>query len=116
MATTHKTETLFPGDTWEIYGKLHNADGTPMQLLAGTKLSWKLEPGAGGVVAASATEADGIVVTNAAAGEIKITLPPTKTTGITPGLYTDQLQVQAGGIVSTQWVGAIEVKKGFFVP
>lgn len=115
MTTLHTPATFYPSDTWEIEGKLHDADGAPLNL-TGAALRWKLELNKTGAVAVVAMQDNGITVLDAAGGEILIAIPPDQNKNIAPGIYVDQLQVEVGGVVSTQWSGTIDIKKSFFAP
>jgi hypothetical protein len=111
----HKAENLTQGDTWEILGRLHYADGTPFNLGVGCAIAWKVEDGAGNVIV-SATLVGGQISVTPVPGECLIVIVPGNTRAIPVGNYTDQLQaIDPTGYTSTQWTGPINVTKSFFV-
>jgi hypothetical protein len=115
MTTFHPPENFKQGDTWEIQGNLHYADGTPFNLGDGCTIGWIMEDSAGTQVL-SLTLGSGITVLDAAAGTCLITVPPSLSANVGVGTYTDQLQaIDPAGYVSTQWQGTINARKSFFV-
>ena len=112
MPRRHSPFTLIRGDTWEIEGRLSATDGTPLDLSA-AEIEWALFTQAGRRLV-SLTRDDGIVVTDASAGAILITVSADKSKDIDPGPYPDQLRVTVGGAVSTMWTGGVTVEFSAF--
>lgn len=116
---THRPEWFQQGDTWQLQGNLHYADGTPFNLGPGCSITWGLQNPTTGVVVFELSLNAGISVVDAAGGVCLITVTPAQSAGIAamqnPTPYTDQLQAtDPSGLVSTQWQGPVEVKPAFF--
>ena len=124
MPELHPLVAFPAGDTFPINGCCNDAAGDPLDLTDAQLIEWKLEtvppPCARGEVPATPevvldlTLGDGIAVTNAPLGQIVITIRAAQSAALEPGRYRDQLRVTtAAGLVSTQWVGFIEVRPTF---
>jgi len=110
----HKPEYFQQGDTWQLQGNLHYADGTPFNLGVGCSIEWGLQNSAGQVIFTLALNA-GITVLDPVNGICLITVTPAQSDGIIAGAYVDQLQAtDPSGLVSTQWTGPISVAAAFF--
>ena len=113
MAELHPLVAFHVGDTWEIAGTCNSANGPPINL-AGATVEWILEDAAGNIVF-NFSLSSGIAVISAATGEILITVTPSQSQSVAPGRCKDSLRVtDSGGIVSTQWVGFIDVRQSLF--
>jgi nucleoside-specific outer membrane channel protein Tsx len=85
-----------------------------MALPDGTELEWRLDALDGAIVL-NFTKDNGIAITNADAGTVKITITPVQS-DIAPGVYQDAFRVTLpDGSKSTQWTGSITVKPSLFV-
>jgi len=110
----HRPEWFQQGDTWQLQGNLHYADGTPFNLGPGCSITWGLQNAAQQVVFTLSLNA-GITVVDAAGGVCLITVTPAQSVDIPAGSYVDELQAtDPSGLVSTQWQGPIDVKAAFF--
>lgn len=112
MPRRHAPFTLIRGDTWEIEGRLSATDGAPLDLSA-AEIEWALFTQAGQRFL-SLMRDHGIVVTDAAAGAILITVPADQSKTLDPGPYLDQLRVTISGAVSTMWTGGVTVEFSAF--
>lgn len=113
MPSLHGPASFVRGDTFEIIGSLHKADGSPLALTEDAAIEWRLENAAGATIL-NYTRGNGIVVFDAANGKIKITLPAADTQNIPAGDYRDECRVTIAAFVSTQWTGTIKAKKSLF--
>ena len=110
MTATHAQFVLYAGDTWTLDAALHDAAGAALSL-AGATVEWRLRNAAQAVVASLAI-GSGVTITDAAGGLCSIVLPPAQTTALAAGTYADEIQVTTqGGLVSTQAVGPIVVRR-----
>jgi hypothetical protein len=110
MTALHVEAAFRQGDTFPIFGMLSYADGTPFNLAAGATVEWTLKD-CNDVAALSYAIGTGVVVTDAANGKITITVTPSDSSGLAPGVYKDALKAtDPNGYVSTQWTGTIKVR------
>lgn len=119
MAALHDPWSFFAGDTWNLLGELHYADGTPFNIGPGATLTWELKDKFGSVILDLSLAAGGITVVDpldTPPSECLITVTPTQSAAIPPGIYQDQLRAtDPSGTVSTQMRGTIRVVASFFV-
>jgi hypothetical protein len=110
MAALHAPTAFYAGDTWEIDGELHYADGTPFNLAAGAAVEWTMTDANGNRVLDLTLLNGGISVINPA-GQCLIIVTSAQSGPVPAGKYSDRLRaVDPAGFVSTQWVGTIEVR------
>lgn len=120
MAAVHPLWSFRRGDTFPIAGCCADAVGAPLDL-TGATIEWKLQsvPADSDLAPAVVLDltngvAGGIAVTNEMLGELAITITAAQSAALIPGRYRDQLRVTlAGGTVSTQWVGFIDILESF---
>jgi hypothetical protein len=114
MAALHEPLAFYAGDSWEIEVACHYADGAPFNLGAGAAVEWSLSDAKGNVVVSMSLGA-GIAVLDGAATpphRCLITLSPEQSAALAAGEYRDRtVATDPAGLVSTQAVGAIRVKK-----
>lgn len=110
MAALHPLVGFYAGDEFQIVGTLFDQDGSPIGL-AGAAVEWKLATLDRAVVLDYAIGA-GITVVDVANGGVLITVSEQDSAKLAPGRYRDQLRVTTStGVLSTQWVGFIDVKQ-----
>lgn len=105
MTQTHPQFLLYLGDTWTFDAALHGVDCLALDL-TGASIEWNLRDSSKHVVAAL-TLGNGIEITNAPGGLIRITVPSSLTTTFQEAIYNDEIRVIFGDSVSTQAVGSI---------
>jgi hypothetical protein len=125
MTAIHPLWSFGRGDTFPISACLTDANGEALDLSGAQNIEWKLETAPAWpadphcdpptpTVALDLTIGNGVAVANETEGEITITVTAAQSSALAPGRYRDQLRVTtAEGIVSTQWVGFIDVKPTF---
>ena len=111
MAELHPLVAFYVGDTFEIDGFLKDAAGRPIDLSSVQSIKWKFATSPGRVVLRDYTLNNGVTIVNAPRGHIRIKLAGADSQDLIPGRYRDQVRVlTASGIMSTQWVGFIDVQ------
>lgn len=120
MAALHQPFVFYRGDTWQIVGTLHYADGGPFNLGAGAVVTWEMQDQTGAVVIEKLLSDGGIAITDPAdmpPNQCLITVTAAQSAVIAIGKYRDQLRAtDPSGVVSTQAVGEVEVRGSFFTP
>jgi hypothetical protein len=109
MPEHHEPIEVIAGEPWEIPGTLLHPNGSPIDL-TGTTLEWALIDSGGNPVAMTAQ----VIVTDAAAGAICISVSGSDTAGLDPGYYTDGLRVKSPGSEQLTWQGQIQVDTNRF--
>ena len=97
------TITRVRGDDWSIPGAI--ADGGTAVNLTGATVTSKLRRNYASTAATSFT----VTVTNAAAGELTLSLADTATVDLEPGSYVYDVQVVAGSTTTTYGAGSVLV-------
>ena len=97
------TITRVRGDDWSIPGAI--ADGGTAVNLTGATVTSKLRRNYASTAATSFT----VTVTNAAAGELTLSLADTATAAIDPGTYYYDVQVVSGSTTTTYGAGSVLV-------
>jgi hypothetical protein len=110
--TAHPPQQFYAGDTWEIAASVEDGDGNKINL-AGAVIIWRLNNSAN-VNVLELTVGNGIALTedvsgDLIAGECFITVPAQKSGPLPVGFYVDELTVEVGDKVLTQFRGRIEV-------
>lgn len=124
MPSLHEPFAFTRGDTFTIEAWLHYADGKPFNLGPGAAIIWQLEDGKGDVILSLSLSAGGIAVLDLDVLDASppgvphhclVTITAAQSAAITEGRYRDQLRAtDPAGVVSTQSVGSIDVRKSFF--
>lgn len=110
MANVHGGVVVYQGDDLVIEGALHAADGSPLNLSGTPTITWRVQA-PDGSVAFDYSVGNGITVVDTAAGLINIVVPKAATTGLAPGVYTDQCRAGVSGLTEMQWTGTLDVRK-----
>jgi hypothetical protein len=111
--TIHPPQEFYAGDTWIIAASCKDADGEPLDLTTATA-AWVLND-YNGVNLLTLTIGDGIALVENVSGDLiigecRIEVASSRTAGLMPGFYRDQLHVIDGnGRTFTQLRGRIEV-------
>lgn len=108
MTVLHQPISRRRGDTWRINGTMLDEYGAPIDL-SDAVVEWALVDREWKQVLLLSTASGGIVVTDAAAGRVRITIPKAETAKLAPGRYQDQARVSTGGEADTMWTGEITV-------
>lgn len=108
MTTLHQPIRRTRGDTWRINGTMLDEHGAPIDL-SDAIVEWALVDRDWKQALVLSTTGGGIVVTDAAAGRVRITIPKVETAKLAPGRYQDQARVSAGDEADTMWTGEIIV-------
>jgi hypothetical protein len=109
MPEHHEPVEVIAGEPWDMPGTLLDPNRAPIDL-TGATLEWVLVD-SGGNPAAIAAE---VTVTNAARGEICLSISGDDTAGLDPGLYNDGLRVTKPGGERQTWHGYIQVDANRF--
>jgi hypothetical protein len=111
--TIHAPQEFYAGDDWIIAATCTDGDGNPIDLSLADVI-WRLNDG-NGVNVLELSEGDGIVLIENVSGDLiigqcQIEVSSSRTVGLIPAFYSDELTVIDGnGRVSTQFSGRIEV-------
>lgn len=100
------TITRVRGDDWSIPGAI--ADGGTAVNLTGATVTSKLRRHYASTAATSFT----VTVTNAAAGELTLSMADTATAVIDPGTYVYDVQVVNGSTTTTYGAGSVLIVAG----
>jgi hypothetical protein len=104
MPEHHEPIEVIAGEPWDIPGTLLDPNRAPIDL-TGATLEWVLVDSGGNPVAIAAE----VTVTDAASGEICISVSADDTAGLDPGHYTDGLRVTTLGGERRTWHGYIQI-------
>lgn len=101
--------SLIAGEQWRIEGTLLDKEGNRLNL-TGASIIWTLLDESGAPITTNAVVA---VLDPPTAGIITIELTPPATSGLAPGLYTEELQITIAGRTSVvRGLSIIVVAKG----
>lgn len=112
-ATVHPPQQFYAGDDWQIAVTCTDGDGEPMDLTSAS-LTWVLN-NLDGTNILDLSIGDGIALVENVSGDLIVgeafvTVASSRTLGLAPGFYRDELSVIAGdGLKGTQFRGRIEV-------
>lgn len=111
MATTDQNATIHAGDTVDINVTVTNpATGDPKNL-TGATVQWAMYKAYKGTVVLTKDTDDGVTITDAADGELTISLEAADTEDVRPDIYAHEVEVtDSGGNVSTVTTGYITLK------
>lgn len=116
MTTTHSPRYVYAGDQWEIPFRLFDRNDHDRLDITGAELLWLLIDSTGVTVITSGNTLVNVTVTNAVNGEFTISVPPTLTTALDAGAYTDVLRISSTAIgTETLCTGTFNVRADPFV-
>lgn len=111
MATTDQNATIYAGDDVDINVAVTDpATGDPKNL-TGATVQWAMFKEYKGTVVVTKDTDDGVTITDAANGELTISLDAADTEDVRPDIYAHEVEVTDGsGNVSTVTTGHITLK------
>jgi hypothetical protein len=111
--TLHPPQQFYAGDDWVIAASCSDGDGNPIDLTV-AELTWRLND-ADGINRLELSEGNGIVLIENVSGDLiigecMIQVSSTRTVGLVPAFYSDELTIIDGNRrVFTQFAGRIDV-------